>query len=85
MVRTVEATVDEDGRVSLLEPIRLPSRRRALVTILEEDAVGDADLAPAQTAAEMAAAHRARQARLAPGEAEYESIDLPHVDDGADW
>jgi hypothetical protein len=35
MVRTVEAVIDEDGQVSLLEDIRLPEARRALVTILE--------------------------------------------------
>ena len=37
MVRTVEAVVDEDGRVRLLEAICLPEARRALVTILEDE------------------------------------------------
>jgi hypothetical protein len=36
MIRTVEAIVDESGSVHLLEGIRLPGPRRALVTILEE-------------------------------------------------
>lgn len=36
MIRTVEAVIDEDGNVRLLEPIRPPTARRALVTILEE-------------------------------------------------
>lgn len=36
MIRTVEAVVDEHGNVRLLEPLQLPSERRALVTILEE-------------------------------------------------
>ena len=36
MIRTVEAIVDEHGRVRLLEELRLPAPRRALVTILEE-------------------------------------------------
>jgi len=36
MIRTVEAVIDEDGRVRLLEDVHLPARRRALVTILEE-------------------------------------------------
>ncbi len=36
MVRTVEALIDERGRVELLEPLNLPYARRALVTILEE-------------------------------------------------
>lgn len=35
MIRTVEAEIDEHGNVRLLEPIQLPSPRRALVTILE--------------------------------------------------
>lgn len=39
MIRTVEAVIDEDGNVRLLEPVHLPAARRALVTILEERAV----------------------------------------------
>ncbi len=38
MFRTVEAVIDEQGVVRLLEPIRLPTIHRALVTILEEPA-----------------------------------------------
>jgi hypothetical protein len=36
MIRTVEALIDEDGNVRLLEPVHPPTVRRALVTILEE-------------------------------------------------
>ena len=36
MVRTVEAMIDENGQVSLLEDVTLPEARRALVTILED-------------------------------------------------
>jgi hypothetical protein len=36
MIQTLEAIVDEDGNVRLLEPVQLPAARRALVTILEE-------------------------------------------------
>jgi hypothetical protein len=36
MIRTVEAIIDGHGRVRLLEEVRLPAARRALVTILEE-------------------------------------------------
>ena len=36
MIRTVEAVIDEQGNVHLLKPLRVPSARRALVTILEE-------------------------------------------------
>ncbi|MHB1036199.1 MAG: hypothetical protein ACYC35_16020 [Pirellulales bacterium] len=42
MLRTVEAEIDEQGRVRLLEPVQLPSSRRALVTILDWEPVGGA-------------------------------------------
>jgi hypothetical protein len=44
MIRTVEAIIDEKGRVSLLEPFRSSTTRRALVTILEEDPVAETAL-----------------------------------------
>jgi hypothetical protein len=37
MHQTVEALIDEGGEIRLLEPIHLPSPRRVLVTILEEE------------------------------------------------
>lgn len=37
MIQTIEAVIDEDGKVRLLEAISLPEARRALVTILEEE------------------------------------------------
>jgi hypothetical protein len=37
MIRTVEAVIDENGRIHLLEAVSLSSSRRALVTILEEE------------------------------------------------
>ncbi len=36
MIKTVEAVIDEDGNVKLLEQVRPGGIRRALVTILEE-------------------------------------------------
>ena len=36
MIRTIEAVIDEQGNVRLLEPVHLPSARRALLTILED-------------------------------------------------
>ena len=36
MIQTIEAAIDEQGNVRLLEPVRLAETRRALVTILEE-------------------------------------------------
>jgi hypothetical protein len=35
-MRTVEAVIQPNGEVVLVEPVQLPSPRRALVTILEE-------------------------------------------------
>jgi len=37
MIQTLEATIDEQGNVRLLVPVRLPAKRRALVTILEDE------------------------------------------------
>ena len=39
MIETVEAVIDEQGTVRLLQAVSLPAPRRALVTILEEDPV----------------------------------------------
>ena len=36
MIRTVEAVIDEQGNVRLLEPIPLPAARRALVILWDE-------------------------------------------------
>lgn len=36
MIKTIEAIIDEQGNVRLLESVRLASARRALVTILED-------------------------------------------------
>ncbi len=38
MIQTIEALIDENGKVSLLEEVHLPTPRRALVTILDEAA-----------------------------------------------
>lgn len=37
MIQTIEAVIDEQGKVQLLQSVRLPQVRRALVTILEEN------------------------------------------------
>ena len=36
MIRTIEATIDEEGNVKLHEAVKLSSAKRALVTILED-------------------------------------------------
>ena len=36
-MQTIEAVIDENGVVRLLEAVHLPIPRRALVTILDED------------------------------------------------
>lgn len=46
MLRTVEAVIDPEGRVHLLEKVSLAQTRRALVTILEE-VRDEAETAPA--------------------------------------
>ncbi len=54
MTRTLEASVDERGCVTLLEPVSLSQVRRALVTILEEPPVhpNETDLLSEQALAE---------------------------------
>ena len=37
MARTLEAVIEEGGKVRLLEPIVVPIARRALVTVLDEE------------------------------------------------
>ena len=41
MSRTIEAIIDKDGQVRLLEAVSLPTTRRALVTILEDEETYD--------------------------------------------
>ena len=38
MLQTVEAIIDANGHVSLLENVKIDRKRRALVTILDEEA-----------------------------------------------
>lgn len=45
-MQTLEAVIDEHGTVRLLEGIRLPAARRALVTVLEDEPA----VIPAETA-----------------------------------
>ncbi len=39
MLQTLEGMIDEQGNVRLLDSIRLPTGRRVLVTVLDDDAV----------------------------------------------
>ncbi len=45
MIKTVEALVDDEGRVRLLQPVHLASTRRALVVILDEPEFADNETA----------------------------------------
>jgi hypothetical protein len=45
MIKTIEAVVDDEGRVRLLQPVQLGSIRRALVVILDEPEVLDDETA----------------------------------------
>jgi hypothetical protein len=47
MLRTIEAVVEADGRVRLLEPVDVQAPRRALLTILDEPAEEEAANLPA--------------------------------------
>ena len=40
-MRTIEAVVEKDGSVRLLEQIELSAAKRALVTILEDESAAD--------------------------------------------
>ena len=44
MSQTIEAVINQEGEVQLLESIRLNEARRALVTILDEAPADDAEL-----------------------------------------
>ncbi len=48
MLQTVEAEVDVNGNVRLLEPLRLAKPTRALVTLLENGAAPAADVGKEQ-------------------------------------
>ncbi len=37
MIQTLEAEIDTNGNVRLLQPVRLAKKRRALLTVLEEE------------------------------------------------
>jgi hypothetical protein len=39
MLRTIEAVIDEQGNVRLLEPVHLLTERRAFVTIIDYESV----------------------------------------------
>ena len=41
MLKTVEAVIETDGSVRLVEPVRIPRPRRALVIILDEENEGE--------------------------------------------
>ncbi len=41
MLQTIEAIIDEKGRLRFLEPIKLPKLRRVIITILNEEPAED--------------------------------------------
>lgn len=45
MLKTVEAIIEKDGRLRLLEEVELPHAKRVLVTFLEEGEQGVAETA----------------------------------------
>ncbi|MBI3943030.1 MAG: hypothetical protein HY326_08455 [Chloroflexi bacterium] len=50
MLKALEAVIDEEGNVQLLESIHLPAAHRALVIILEEEVEEDSSVAVSETA-----------------------------------
>ncbi len=55
MIQTVEAIIDEHGKVKVLQDVRLPRGHRALVTVLEEKpdtAISETALLSEETLAE---------------------------------
>ncbi|HWN11398.1 MAG TPA: hypothetical protein VNO50_19375 [Pyrinomonadaceae bacterium] len=44
MSQTLDAIIDEDGAVRLLQPVHLSGARRALVTILDDQPNWDGDM-----------------------------------------
>lgn len=77
MLRTLEATIDKNGKVKLAESIRLRGKKRALVTILDED-YSDESANEAALLSESALA----KDWLSPGEDEawQHLADLPDLD-----
>ena len=45
MLKTVEAVIDEQGNVKILQPVSLQGTRRALVIVLDEPALAVAETA----------------------------------------
>lgn len=43
MIKTIEAIIDEQGKVYLLEPIKLPTARKGILLILEDQPVGESE------------------------------------------
>jgi hypothetical protein len=52
MLKSVEATIGENGEVHLTEPVRLPHPCRAIVTIIDDPGVSEAGLLSEQALAE---------------------------------
>jgi hypothetical protein len=75
MLRTVEATIDENGQVKVTEAVSLPRGSRALVTILD-------DAEPLNEAAILAEASLAKGwSGSAEDEAWKHLADLPAIDE----
>lgn len=54
MLRTIEATIDENGNVNLDEPIAVKRSTRALVTILDDESTAELGLNEAAILSEAA-------------------------------
>ncbi|MCE7981501.1 MAG: hypothetical protein DYG89_09935 [Caldilinea sp. CFX5] len=43
MLQTVEAIIDQNGKLHVLEPVQWPKHRRVLITILNEEPADELD------------------------------------------
>ena len=68
MIQTVEAVIDEEGRVQLLGVVQVASPRRALVTVLEEPATIPGEAALLAEGSEVENAIRSARPKRSPGE-----------------
>ena len=68
MIQTVEAVIDEEGRVQLLGVVQVASPRRALVTVLEEPATVSGEAALLAEGSEVETVIRPSRPQRTPGE-----------------
>jgi hypothetical protein len=64
MHTTLEARIEANGEVKLLEPITLPGSRRALVTVLEDELLNEKPRVLSKYAGAFSSGHRDTSTRV---------------------